>query len=475
MSELSKKTRPLSIAHRGASAYAPANSLQAFEFAARLGADMWEVDLRLTCDEKLIVFHDECLSDGVRVSDLTLSELREHLGDATPPAFEAVVALAQKHGVGLYADIKASEAVIPTQQELETAGFEDAILAGSDQETVEVLRNLESNFPKAILIGNGVDPVEHADGFDIVHLCWEKQKNPQNLLDDAFFRRCEDHHKRVVLWHEEDPVRMAVLRELPVLGICSDTPELVNPFEAPADWPVQVVCHRGANAIAPENTLPAAEACFAAGFQYVELDVHVTRDRELVVIHDPTLERTTDGKGATTAKSLPELRTLSAGAWFSDHHKGAQVPTFEEFLDTTQKWGGNLYVELKTAPAELVWKAVVARGLTENCFFWSFNMSLLQDLRQLSEDARIMLRRQDFESLEAACGHLNPSLIEFTHEEDLSDINKLQGTSIASMVAYNGKDIDVFRKISEYRPDFVNLHSPFEFVSTMFGKGSRND
>ena len=68
--------RPYAIAHRGASAYAPENTLAAFRKAAVLGADMWEIDIRVTADDRVVVFHDAALPDGRAIAEMTWDELR---------------------------------------------------------------------------------------------------------------------------------------------------------------------------------------------------------------------------------------------------------------------------------------------------------------------------------------------------------------------------------------------------------------
>lgn len=468
-------TRPLSIAHRGASAYARPNSVQAFEFAAILGADMWEVDLRITSDRQVIVFHDAFLEGGQKISDLKYAEIEAILPEGVATRFSDVLTLAKQHGAGIYADIKAFDAAEPVCDMLRDAGIQQAILGAFDASIVTRLGDIAAPYPRAILVPVGVDPFEIAGDAEIIHLCWEKLDRPQDLLDRAFFERCDREGKKVVLWHEEDPARMADLRDLPVLGICSDQPQLVNPFEPPAEWPVEVVCHRGANAIAPENSHAAASACFIAGFSHVEIDVHVTGDGELVVMHDRALERTSNGEGLVTQQSLEMLRGLSVGSWFSDHYSGEVIPTLSEVLELARGWNGKLYVELKTAPADLTWECVSNHQMRDNCFFWSFDAQLLRDLRALSPDARIMMRRQDFDNLDATLESLSPSLIEFTHLEDLSELSVLRELNVSSMVAYNGREASVFRDIARHRPDLVNLHCPFEFVRTIFGRGNGDD
>ena len=93
-----------------------------------------------------------------------------------------------------------------------------------------------------------------------------------------------------------------------------------------------VVAHRGGSAAAPENTLTAFRTAIAHGATAAECDVHLSADGAVVVIHDPTLERTTNGVGAVAAKTLTELRALDAGAWMSPAFAGERIPELRELL-----------------------------------------------------------------------------------------------------------------------------------------------
>jgi glycerophosphoryl diester phosphodiesterase len=90
--------------------------------------------------------------------------------------------------------------------------------------------------------------------------------------------------------------------------------------------------HRGASAAAPENTFAAFDAAVAEGAVYTETDVRLTSDGELILLHDPTLDRTTDAGGPVSARSLEELRGIDAGSWFGPSFAGQRIPEFEAFL-----------------------------------------------------------------------------------------------------------------------------------------------
>jgi len=95
----------------------------------------------------------------------------------------------------------------------------------------------------------------------------------------------------------------------------------------------QIIAHRGASAEAPENTLPAYRRALAIGVHGVELDVNLSADGEPMAIHDHVLDRTTDGHGPVSARTLVELRQLDAGRWFGEAFAGERLPTLAEALD----------------------------------------------------------------------------------------------------------------------------------------------
>ncbi|MEU9196081.1 glycerophosphodiester phosphodiesterase [Streptomyces hundungensis] len=125
--------------------------------------------------------------------------------------------------------------------------------------------------------------------------------------------------------------------------------------QARAAGPVTVYGHRGAAAYAPENTLSSVQRAADLGAHWVENDVQRTRDGALVVIHDTTLERTTDAKRRYPGRSpwsvgsftLAEIKTLDAGGWFAPRFRGERVPTLAEYLRRLDRTGQGLLLELK--------------------------------------------------------------------------------------------------------------------------------
>ncbi len=112
-----------------------------------------------------------------------------------------------------------------------------------------------------------------------------------------------------------------------------------------------VIGHRGAAGIAPENTLAALRAGIAAGAELVEIDVQRSKDDVLVVFHDDTLERLTNGQGSVSSKSFDELRALDAGTHFGARYSDEKIPTLDEALQLARDSRVKLVIEMKS-PAQ---------------------------------------------------------------------------------------------------------------------------
>ena len=144
-----------------------------------------------------------------------------------------------------------------------------------------------------------------------------------------------------------------------------------------------VIAHRGASSYAPENTLAAFDLAIRMGVTHIELDVHLTRDGHVVVIHDDLVDRTTSGRGPVAGHTLDELRALDAGAWFAPAFAGERIPTLDEVLEHYRQ-RVHLHIEIKGhqpplahRTAELIRRHGVARAVT----ITSFQKSRLEEMR----------------------------------------------------------------------------------------------
>ena len=139
-----------------------------------------------------------------------------------------------------------------------------------------------------------------------------------------------------------------------------------------------VIAHRGASAYEPENTLRAFDLAIKQGARMIELDLHLTRDNRVVVIHDETLDHTTNLSGRVNALSLHDIKLADAG-------KGERVPTLEETLELTLG-KARLYLEIKdpNAAGETL-RLIRERGCQDEVMIASFDLDLM---RQLGREVR---------------------------------------------------------------------------------------
>jgi glycerophosphoryl diester phosphodiesterase len=140
---------------------------------------------------------------------------------------------------------------------------------------------------------------------------------------------------------------------------------------------VLIVGHRGAPDCAPENTMASFREGVQQGADIIELDVRLSADQQIVVFHDESLDRTTDGNGSLAERTLDELRTLDAGGWYHPRFAGETIPTLDEVL----AWAKDhvpLFVELKysgvpePALGEGVVQGVTAQGMADQVMIISF-------------------------------------------------------------------------------------------------------
>ncbi|MED4313408.1 glycerophosphodiester phosphodiesterase family protein [Heyndrickxia coagulans] len=125
-----------------------------------------------------------------------------------------------------------------------------------------------------------------------------------------------------------------------------------------------IIAHRGADDRAPEETMPAFRLAVNEKADYIELDLRETKDNKLILMHDPTLDRTTNGKGDVTRYSLKQIKKLDAGSWFGKKYKGQRILTLEELIN---QYGSktNYFIETRRVGNELKMEEPLIRLLNK--------------------------------------------------------------------------------------------------------------
>jgi len=148
-----------------------------------------------------------------------------------------------------------------------------------------------------------------------------------------------------------------------------------------------VVAHRGASGYAPENTMAAFRRAVELGATFIETDLQVTRDVQVVAMHDSTLDRTTNGEGSVHMTALEDIRGLDAGSWFDSpdatSFAGERVPTLNEILQFSSEFDVNFYLEIKAGDT------------------WGMEHAVAAALRDLNASARVVILSFDPSTLDA--------------------------------------------------------------------------
>jgi glycerophosphoryl diester phosphodiesterase len=202
--------------------------------------------------------------------------------------------------------------------------------------------------------------------------------------------------------------------------------------------PFHRVAHRGYSAVAPENTLPALAAGVLAGATFIEFDVRTTADGVPVVIHDRTVDRTTDGSGKVWELDLDEVAALDAGSWFSPAYAGVRIPLLSEVLELLRPHAAlapsaadagvtpaeadrvELLLEIKPPATLEQVKNIIGQvadiGLLGRTVVQSFDPAIVRLVGEAAPDVRRGLLRDGFDTeqvavaLELGIVYCNPSM-----------------------------------------------------------------
>jgi glycerophosphoryl diester phosphodiesterase len=149
-----------------------------------------------------------------------------------------------------------------------------------------------------------------------------------------------------------------------------------------------VIAHRGASSYAPENTLAAFDLAIEMGVSDLELDIHAASDGHLVVIHDDSVDRTTNGSPPVTSHTLAALAALDAGSWFHPKFAGERIPTLAGVLER-YKGRAHIHTELKGRSADLSRRTVdlIRRlGMVKQVTITSFQKARLEETRAFAPE-----------------------------------------------------------------------------------------
>jgi glycerophosphoryl diester phosphodiesterase len=235
--------------------------------------------------------------------------------------------------------------------------------------------------------------------------------------------------------------------------------------------PPWFIAHRGYRAKYPENTLIAFQAALDAGVQMIELDVALSRDRKLVVIHDATLERTTNGEGAVSDHTLEQLKQLDAGGWFHPRFAGERLPELSEVLDLA---AGRVLINIEIKPhayephhpldavERQIVELICRRNIAERVLISSFDLNLLKYISTLDHAPALGLISRnpaDNHTLEN-CNQLNVVSWHPNHQILTPEQVKTMHTHGIRVFPYNADTSEEIARVLEMEVDGVISSDP---------------
>ena len=186
-----------------------------------------------------------------------------------------------------------------------------------------------------------------------------------------------------------------------------------------SDQKIQIVNHRGANRLAPENTYASAKKAIECGAAYVEVDVRRSKDGVYYNRHDNRLERTTNGSGLLSETNSEVIDTLDAGSWFSHEYAHERVPRFVEYL----KWikgKAKVFFDMKEVRLDEFIPIIYELGMEKDCFFWFSTWQKTKEFRKLYPDLALKINASSVSALDSLKTLYHPQIIECS-VNDLTD------------------------------------------------------
>lgn len=225
----------------------------------------------------------------------------------------------------------------------------------------------------------------------------------------------------------------------------------------------QIVCHRGDRLNAPENTFAAAKSALQRGGAVIELDIRQSRDGVLYVLHDETVDRTTNGSGKISEMASTQIDQLDAGGWFDGRFAGQNVPRLQDYLLAFCDRAG-FYLEIKKADCSKVAELVDRLGIEDRCFTFSFDPEMRRDIEIHAPNLTRMIHWTAAGSVQSVVEDHHAKIVEFhTHDFDPLNIAACQAAGLKVMFYTDRHDPERFQQALNLSMDYVNIDNIEDF------------
>lgn len=176
-----------------------------------------------------------------------------------------------------------------------------------------------------------------------------------------------------------------------------------------------MIAHRGEHLVRPENTIPAFAEAIRLGADFIEVDVRTTADGQLVLSHDTTVDRCTNGRGRISEMTFEQVRALDAGAKKGPEFAGAKIPTFDEVLDLARGRTG-IYVDAKAVSAKVLVRHIEQGGMAGNVVMYC-GQSLAREILAVNPNLKVMPEANSLQETKQSLAELHPTVIAFADRD----------------------------------------------------------
>lgn len=227
-----------------------------------------------------------------------------------------------------------------------------------------------------------------------------------------------------------------------------------------------VIAHRGSSVDRPENTLAAARRAIEAGATAIEIDVRTTRDGHLVVLHDKTVDRTTNGTGDVGRMTLAEIQRLDAGSWFSPEYRNERVPTVAELLTLCREHGIDALLDLKESGeeyAERVAAVVRAAGDPRRTIVGARSVEQARLFRKLLPESRqlgFIARPDDIEAFAESGVEMIRLWMRWLDDDAL--VPRVRAAGAELQINVTRGHLEEIRPLIKYGPEALLVDDPAE-------------
>jgi glycerophosphoryl diester phosphodiesterase len=246
-----------------------------------------------------------------------------------------------------------------------------------------------------------------------------------------------------------------------------------------------VAGHRGDKTGAPENTLPAMQHAIDSDVEFLETDLQLTSDGVVVLMHDWTLDRTTNGSGPVWSHTFAEIANLDAGSWYSPDFAGTTIPTLDEFLSILRPSGKSAILELKGSwtpeQVQIVTSQLFARGVHDRVILASFDLWTLKALRDVAPSIpRVIIARTvigDPAVLAAECDAVGIVTSQTFVQSDPSVVARIHDAGLGVLL-YTLNDESTWAQAVSLGVDGIitdNLHELGRWLSSDSAHGTANN